>query len=108
ELPMPEPIYNGGERLPARYANFYIANDQVLLPVFDCPADDVARDVLAAGFPDRRIVPIDCRALVAGLGALHCLTQQVPAVWTSGDLGLGRARRPVSRVEGRLGPSHHR
>ena len=80
ELPMPEPLYNGGERLPASYANFYIANEQVLLPVFDCRQDAVARDVLGGCFPGRRIVPIDCRALVGGLGALHCLTQQVPAV----------------------------
>jgi len=80
ELPMPEPVYNGDERLPASYANFYIANEIVLLPVFACPQDDVAKEVLAACFPGRRIVPIDCRALVGGLGALHCLTQQVPAV----------------------------
>ena len=57
ELPMPEPLYNGDERLPASYANFYIANEQVLLPVFACPQDDAARDVLAACFPGRRIVP---------------------------------------------------
>lgn len=80
ELPMPDPLYNGDERLPASYANFYIANERVLLPVFACRQDDIARDVLAACFPDRQIVPIDCRALVGGLGALHCLTQQVPAV----------------------------
>jgi agmatine deiminase len=79
ELPMPEPLYNGGERLPASYANFYVANERVLLPVFACPQDGLARDVIAACFPDRRVVPIDCRALVGGLGALHCLTQQVPA-----------------------------
>ncbi len=85
ELPMPEPLFNGDERLPASYANFYIANEQVLLPVFACPQDDVARDVLAACFPGRRIVPIDCRALVGGLGALHCLTQQVPAAQDAQD-----------------------
>ena len=79
ELPMPEPLYNGDERLPASYANFYVANEIVLLPVFASPQDDVAKDVLGACFPGRRIVPIDCRALVGGLGALHCLTQQVPA-----------------------------
>ncbi|HEX7080529.1 MAG TPA: agmatine deiminase family protein [Gammaproteobacteria bacterium] len=80
ELPMPEPQFNAGERLPASYANFYVANGLVLLPVFACPQDETARDVIAGCFPDRRVVPIDCRALVAGLGALHCLTQQVPAV----------------------------
>ncbi len=80
ELPMPEPVVNGDERLPASYANFYIANEAVLLPVFRCRHDDEAREVLAACFPDREIVPIDCRVLVGGLGAIHCLTQQVPAV----------------------------
>ncbi|MBN1238894.1 MAG: agmatine deiminase family protein [Gammaproteobacteria bacterium] len=79
ELPMPEPLRNGGERLPASYANFYVANEVVLLPVFRCAKDGEAEDVLGAAFPGRRIVPIDCRALVGGLGALHCLTQQVPA-----------------------------
>jgi agmatine deiminase len=79
ELPMPEPQFHAGVRLPASYANFYVANGIVLLPVFSCAADAVAAELLADCFPDRRIVPIDCRALVGGLGALHCLTQQVPA-----------------------------
>jgi agmatine deiminase len=80
ELPMPPPLYNDGERLPASYANFYVANEIVLMPAFDCPQDSEAMDILAACFAGRRIVPVDCRALVAGLGALHCLTQQVPAI----------------------------
>lgn len=80
ELPMPEPQYNRGERLPASYANFYVANACVLMPAFACAADDAAREVLETCFPGRRIVGIDCRTLVAGLGALHCLTQQVPVV----------------------------
>jgi agmatine deiminase len=79
ELPMPEPLYYDGQRLPASYANFYIANDAVLLPVFGCAQDGEARDIIAGCFPTRRVVPIDCRVLVAGLGAVHCLTQQVPA-----------------------------
>lgn len=79
ELPMPEPVWYDGERLPASYANFYIANSAVLLPVFACRRDAEARAILAACFPERRVVPIDCRVLVAGLGAIHCLTQQVPA-----------------------------
>lgn len=79
ELPMPAPLYRHGERLPASYANFYIGNRVVLVPVFDCPSDRVAAEVLAACFPGRRAVPIDSRALVVGLGAFHCLTQQVPA-----------------------------
>jgi agmatine deiminase len=83
ELPMPEPVVNGDERLPASYANFYVANEAVLLPVFGCAADGEAREILAGCFPGRRIVPVDCRVLVAGLGAIHCLTQQVPSAPTS-------------------------
>jgi agmatine deiminase len=78
ELPMPEPQYLEEQRLPASYANFYVANGAVLLPVFGCPQDAAARAILADCFPGRRVVPIDCRALVAGLGTLHCLSQQVP------------------------------
>jgi agmatine deiminase len=78
ELAMPEPLYRGGERLPASYANFYVANRVVLLPVFACPRDRAAIETLARCFPDRRVVPIDSRALVVGLGAFHCLTQQIP------------------------------
>jgi len=79
ELPMPAPQYLQEQRLPASYANFYVANGAVLVPVFGCPADQVACAVLGDCFPRRRVVPIDCRVLIAGLGALHCLTQQVPA-----------------------------
>jgi agmatine deiminase len=79
ELPMPEPQYLEDQRLPASYANFYIANGAVLVPTFGCPADAVACATLADCFPGRRVVPVDCRVLIAGLGALHCLTQQVPA-----------------------------
>lgn len=80
DLPMPDPVIYRGERVPASYANFYIANTVVLLPVFGCAADAAARAILGACFPGRRIVPVDCRTLVAGLGAIHCLTQQVPAL----------------------------
>lgn len=80
ELPMPAPRFSGKQRLPASYANFYIANNIVLVPVFDDPADDAAIDVLSACFPARSIVRVDARALIHGLGAIHCLTQQVPAV----------------------------
>jgi len=79
ELPMPEPLYRDGERLPASYANFYIGNRVVLVPMFDCPNDRAAVEILAGCFPGRRAVAIDSRALVVGLGAFHCLTQQVPA-----------------------------
>jgi len=80
ELPMPVPQYLTTQRLPASYANFYVANGAVLVPVFGCPADDTACSILKDCFPGRRVVPIDCRVLIAGLGALHCPTQQVPAV----------------------------
>jgi agmatine deiminase len=79
ELPMPDPLFAGNQRLPASYANFYIANDVVILPVFADPADAVAVDALRACFPARTVVPVDARALVHGLGGIHCLTQQVPA-----------------------------
>ncbi|MFQ5668163.1 MAG: agmatine/peptidylarginine deiminase [Candidatus Binatia bacterium] len=79
-LPMPEPIYGDGQRLPASYANFYIANEVVLVPVFGDPHDAVAVRTLQGLFPRRRIARIDARELVLGLGACHCVTQQQPAV----------------------------
>ncbi len=78
-LPMPTRIVRDGIRLPASYANFYIANEAVLLPVFAEQNDAWAESVLREAFPGRRIVPIDCRELIWGLGAFHCLTQQQPA-----------------------------
>lgn len=78
ELPMPPPIHHEGNRLPASYANFYIGNRVVLLPAYSHPNDDLAADVLRGCFPDREVVLIDCRDLIWGLGAFHCLTQQVP------------------------------
>ena len=78
-LPMPPRIEKDDRRLPASYANFYIANRVVLLPVFDSPADKRAIAMLKSCFPTREIVAIDCRELVWGLGAFHCLTQQQPA-----------------------------
>jgi agmatine deiminase len=79
ELPMPRPVIVKGERMPASYANFYVANGAILLPVFGDPSDDEAGRILGNCFPGRRIVPINCRELIWGLGAFHCLTQQVPA-----------------------------
>ena len=79
-LPMPAPVEWEGERLPASYANFYIGNRVVLMPAFGDPADAVAQATLQRLFPDRTVTPIDCRDLVWGFGAFHCLTQQVPAV----------------------------
>ncbi|TFG83615.1 MAG: agmatine deiminase family protein [Chromatiales bacterium] len=78
ELPMPAPLFRGSDRLPASYANFYVGNRVVLLPTFNCPADEEAAAMLARCFPGRRIVSLDCRDVVVGLGTFHCLTQQVP------------------------------
>ncbi len=77
-LPMPEPVWFDGQRLPASYANFYIANKIVIVPTFNDPADRIALEKLAALFPSRAIVPIYCRDLVLGLGTIHCMTQQLP------------------------------
>ena len=75
---MPEPVWFAGQRLPASYANFYVANGVVLVPVFNDARDREALNTLAKLFPARRIVPIYCRDLVLGLGTLHCMTQQEP------------------------------
>jgi agmatine deiminase len=77
-LPMPEPVYFAGQRLPASYANFYIANGVVLAPVFGDPNDRNALNTLARLFPDRKIIGIYSRDLVLGLGTLHCMTMQEP------------------------------
>jgi agmatine deiminase len=79
-LPMPAPVVFDGLRLPASYANFYLANGLVLVPTFNDPADRIALNTLAELFPDRQIVGIHCVDLVLGLGTLHCLSQQQPAV----------------------------
>jgi len=79
-LPWPDPIHDeDGERLPATYANFLIINGAVLLPVYGVAQDDEAISVLQGIFPDREIVPIDCRPLVYQHGSLHCVTMQIPA-----------------------------
>ena len=80
QLPMPGKIVRQGQRLPASYANFYIANSVVLLPVFGDTCDAWASSVLQTVFPTRKVVAIDCRELIWGLGAFHCLTQQQPCV----------------------------
>ncbi len=78
QLPMPQPVYYDGERLPASYANFYVANAAVIVPVFNDPADRRALDLIAHCFPDRPTVGIYARDLVVGLGTLHCSTMQQP------------------------------
>jgi agmatine deiminase len=77
-LPMPEPVLFDGQRLPASYANFYIANEIVLAPTFNDANDGVALNKLAELFPDRRVTGIGSTDLVLGLGTLHCMTQQQP------------------------------
>ncbi len=79
-LPMPKKIVREGQRLPASYANFYIANTCVLVPEFADRNDQAALSVLQKLFPDRRVIGINCRELIWGLGTFHCLTQQQPAV----------------------------
>ncbi len=77
-LPMPAPLYFSGQRLPASYANFYIANGLVLVPTFNDPNDRIALNTLAELFSTRKVVGINCTELVWGLGTLHCMTQQQP------------------------------
>ncbi len=78
-LPMPRPIFNGDERLPATYANFLVINDAVLYPTYGQPdLDDEASQTIADAFPDREIIGIDCRSVIVQHGSLHCCTMQFP------------------------------
>jgi agmatine deiminase len=77
-LPMPQAVKEKNFRLPASYANFYIANKAVLVPSFDHPHDFVVQEVLKKIFPKKIIVPIPSRTLIKGQGGLHCITQQQP------------------------------
>ena len=79
-LPMPKKIAREGLTLPTSYANFYIGNNCVLLPTFCDPMDEPAREILQKLFADRRVIGMDCRELIWGLGTFHCLTQQQPRV----------------------------
>ena len=80
ELPMPKPIIDSEEnrRLPASYANFYIGNKCVLMPIFNDKSDSAAAEILQECFPKREIIPIEARELVYGYGGIHCVTQQEP------------------------------
>ena len=80
KLPMPTPVFFNGQRLPASYANFYIANRLVLVPVFNDANDRIALNILSEAFPGRTVVGIYCGDFILGLGTLHCMTQQQPAV----------------------------
>jgi agmatine deiminase len=79
-LPMPGRLEHEGQRHPASYANYYIANGVVVLPTYEHRTDDTARHTLQELFPDRRVIGIDCTDLVWGLGAFHCVSQQWPAL----------------------------
>jgi agmatine deiminase len=79
DLPMPEPLHFDGRRLPASYANFYIANAAVLVPTFNDPADREALGILGEIFRDRPVLGSHAVDLVWGLGTIHCLTRQQPA-----------------------------
>jgi len=78
ELPMPEPLYYENQRLPVSYANFYIANAGVMVPIFNCSQDQVALDILSSCFRDRPVIGIDSVEIIWGLGSWHCLSQQEP------------------------------
>ncbi|MEK6954141.1 MAG: agmatine deiminase family protein [Candidatus Micrarchaeota archaeon] len=93
KLPMPKPLIDPIEKrkLPASYANFYIANKAVLLPVFDDPADKAAISILEGFFPKREVVPIRCNELVYGYGSIHCVTQQEPSA-------TGKLVSPATRL----------
>ena len=77
-LPMPEPIFCDGIRLPATYSNFLIINDAVLVPTYQSSRDEEALKTLTSLFPDRKVVGIDCRAMIKQNGSLHCATMQLP------------------------------
>jgi len=79
-LPCPRPIYHDHCRLPASYANFYIANEIVAVPVFDDPNDGTALGILKELFPGRKVLGLPCKDMIAGLGAIHCVTQQEPNI----------------------------
>jgi agmatine deiminase len=80
KLPYPRPVVMDSQRLPASYANFYVANGVVIVPTFNDPNDRIALNTLADLFPGRQVVGIHAVDLVWGLGTLHCLTQQQPSV----------------------------
>ena len=80
ELPMPDAVVHEDQRLPASYANFYIANESVIVPTYRCDKDEKALRILQDCFPARRVVGIDSTEIIWGLGSFHCLSQQEPAV----------------------------
>jgi agmatine deiminase len=90
ELPMPHAVLFRRQRVPASYANFYLANGLVLMPTFHDKNDRVALNILAQAFPDREVIGVHSVDLIWGLGALHCMTQQQPAAGIVSTLGAAR------------------
>jgi agmatine deiminase len=80
EIPMPDPVIWEDQRLPASYANFYIANGLVVVPTFRSDKDDKVLDLISGCFPDRRVIGIDSTDIIWGLGSFHCLSQQEPEI----------------------------
>ena len=80
ELPMPDELVYDEQRLPTSYANFYIANHAVIVPVFNCAKDDKALQIIQNCFPTRNVIGIDSTEIIWGLGSFHCMSQQEPAV----------------------------
>jgi agmatine/peptidylarginine deiminase len=78
ELPLPQIINENGERLPASYANYLIANKILLLPTYRQPEDNLAIDIVGRAYPEHKVIPIDCSPLVKQFGSLHCISMQVP------------------------------
>jgi agmatine deiminase len=99
ELPMPRPVVFRGQRLPASYANFYIANGLVLVPTFHDPSDRIALNIISELFPAREVIGIHAVDLVWGLGTLHCMTQQQPAAGLV-STGLRKPGKPPKPVAG--------
>ena len=86
ELPMPDEVLYEEQRLPASYANFYIANKSVIVPTYRCNKDDIALQIIQSCFPERKVIGIDSTEIIWGLGSFHCLSQQEPAVDGNGNL----------------------
>ncbi len=87
EIEMPSPVFDQGERLPASYANFYISNEHVIVPIYNCKKDDIALDIISSQFKTRKVVGVDSTDIIWGLGSFHCLSQQEPKANFS--IGLG-------------------